>query len=59
MTWRTVQLDDVIQVGEYVFDVSRGQYIVPSEFLVEHAIQDLQHAHVCSLRVEQLWEGQW
>lgn len=34
----TVQLDDFLQVGEYVLDVSRGQYIVSGELLVEDTV---------------------
>lgn len=35
---RTVQLDDFVQVGEYVLDVSRGQYVFSGEFLVEDTV---------------------
>lgn len=50
----TVELDDLLQVAEDVFDVGRWQYVVTGQLLVEDIVQDFQHAHVCALRVEQL-----
>lgn len=49
-----MQLDDLLQVGEDVFDICGGQNGLSGHPLVKHVIQDLQRAQVSALRVEQL-----
>lgn len=51
----TVQAKDVLQVGEDFLLVTGAEDALPGDPLVEDVVQDLQRAHVGSLRVEQLW----
>lgn len=51
---RTVQLQDLLQVGEDVLDVCGGQDGLFGELLVEHQVQHPQHADVRTLGVDQL-----
>lgn len=48
----TMELDNLLQVAEDGFDVGRWQYIISGQLLVENIVQDFQHAHMCTLRVE-------
>lgn len=50
----TMQLQNLLQVGEDVLDVSRREDALFGKLLVEDVVQNSQHPHVCTLRVEQL-----
>ena len=49
-----MQLQNLFQVGENVFDVSRRKDCIFGKLLIEDIIQNFQHPHVCTLRVKQL-----
>lgn len=51
----TMQPKDILQVGEDFPLVTGAEDALPGDPLVEDVVQDLQRAHVGSLRVEQLW----
>lgn len=50
-----MQPKDILQVGEDFPLVTGAEDALPGDPLVEDVVQDLQRAHVGSLRVEQLW----